>query len=112
MKEDAGSAGLGDMQVAADAAAARPLLVFFYSRSSGRCRRIEGHLAHALQRRHNHDTFKLLRVDVEERPDLARRFRIELVPSLLVIEGRRVAHRIISPRSALELEKELAPWLR
>jgi thioredoxin-like negative regulator of GroEL len=50
-------------------------------------------------------------VNVEERPDLAERFRIEVVPTLAVIEGRRVARRIVSPDTALDLARSLEPWL-
>jgi thioredoxin-like negative regulator of GroEL len=100
-------------QVAAEhPAAAKPRLVFFYSPTSGRCRRTEGFLAHMLQRRHNHDAFQLVRVNVEERPDLAQRFRVDVVPTMLVVVERRLVHRIVSPRSAAELERELAAWLR
>jgi len=45
-------------------------LVFFYSPLSGRCRRVEGFIAQVLQRRRNHDTFELVRVSVDLRPDL------------------------------------------
>src|SRR3954462_5580986 len=78
-------------------AVARLRLVFFYSPTSGRCRRTEAHLAQTLQRRKNRSRFEVVRVNVEERPDLAERFRIEVVPTLAVIEGRRVARRIVSP---------------
>ncbi|HEU5477057.1 MAG TPA: thioredoxin family protein [Gaiellaceae bacterium] len=91
---------------------AKPRLVFFFAPSSGTCRRTEGHLAQALQRRHNHDTFRLVRVNVEERPDLAQRLRVDEVPTLVVVDGRRVARRIVSPRGCRELERELAEWLR
>ena len=47
---------------------AQPGLVFFYSSVSGACRRAEGFLAQVLQRRRNHETFRLYRVDQEERP--------------------------------------------
>jgi thioredoxin-like negative regulator of GroEL len=87
-------------------------LVFFHSPRSGRCRRTEAHVAQALQRRRNHGTFKLIRVNVDERPDLAERFRIEVVPTLVVVEGRRVVRRIVSPRTTLELETALETWLR
>lgn len=89
----------------------KPKLVFFYSPQSGRCRRVEGFLAQALQRRHNHDTFDLVRVAVEQRPDLAKRFRIEAVPTLCIVEGRHLRKRITMPRGCRELERELAPWL-
>jgi thioredoxin-like negative regulator of GroEL len=92
--------------------AQKPRLVFFYSPTSGRCRRSEGHLAQALQRRHNHDTFELVRVNVEQRPDLAERFRIAEVPTLVIVEERRVAQRVVSPRGCRELERALGKWLR
>ena len=52
--------------------AARPSLVFFYSSRSGASRRVEGFLAQVLQRRRNHDTFRIYRVDDVERPDLVK----------------------------------------
>jgi len=89
----------------------RPKLVFFYSPRSGRCRRVEGFVAQVLQRRRNHETFELVRVSVDERPDLAERFGAETVPTLCVVEGQRLQKRIAAPRGCLELERELAPWL-
>ena len=96
----------------AEAAAERPRLVFFYSPVSGRCRRAEGFLAQVLQRRHNHDTFDLHRVSIDQRPDLAERFKVDSVPTVVVVEGRRIKRRIVAPSGCRELEAELAPWLR
>ena len=91
--------------------ATRPKLVFFYSPQSGRCRRVEGFVAQVLQRRRNHDTFDLVRVPVDERPDLAERFGIETVPTLCVVQNRKLRKRIVAPRGCRELERELAGWL-
>jgi hypothetical protein len=90
----------------------RPRLVFFYSPFSGRCRRVEAFIAQVLQRRQNHDTFDLVRVSVDERPDLAEKFRVEEVPSICVVVGRRLRRTIVTPRGCRELEQELEPWLR
>src|SRR5579884_1760002 len=90
----------------------RPRLVYFYSPRSGRCRRVEGFLAQVLQRRRNHETFELLRVSVDERPDLADKFRVEEVPTICVVEGRKLRRRIVAPRGCRELERALEPWLR
>ena len=92
--------------------AERPRLVFFYSPLSGRCRRVEGFIAQVLQRRRNHDTFDLVRVSVEQRPDLAEKFRIEQVPTICVVDRRKLRRRIVAPRGCRELEQELEPWLR
>jgi thioredoxin-like negative regulator of GroEL len=90
----------------------RPRLVFFYSALSGRCRRVEGFIAQVLQRRRNHETFDLVRVSVERRPDLAEKFRVEDVPTICVVEGRKLRRTIVAPSGCRELEQELEPWLR
>jgi hypothetical protein len=90
----------------------RPKLVVFSSSRSGSCRRLDGYLAGVLQRRANHDTFDCLRVDVDERPDLAARFRVDRVPVVLVLEDRTVKVRLTEPRTAVRLREALRPWLR
>ena len=89
-----------------------PRLVFFGSSTSGRSRRADGFLAQVLQRRQNHDTFEVVRVDADERPDLVERFRVTAIPTLLVIEDGRVCARIVEPRGCRELTGVLAPWLK
>jgi thioredoxin-like negative regulator of GroEL len=89
----------------------RPRLVFFHSKLSGRCRRVEGFIAQVLQRRKNHGTFVLHEIDVEERPDLVERFHIDQVPTLLVVAERRVQGRLSHPRGCRDIEDMLKPWL-
>jgi thioredoxin 2 len=90
----------------------RPRLVYFHSLSSGRCRRMEGFISQVLQRRQNHETFELVRVSVDESPHLAEKFGVNEVPTICVIEGRKLRTRIVNPRGARELERELKAWLR
>ena len=73
-----------------DVTTTKPRLVFFHSRSCGKCRRVEGFIAQVLQRRHNHGTFVLVPVDAEERPDVLERFNVDEVPSLVVVTDRQV----------------------
>jgi len=89
----------------------QPQLVFFHSSLSGACRRVEGFLAQVLQRRRNHETFKLYRVAQEERPDLIDRFEITTLPTLVVVEGKLVRAKLERPRGCREIETFLAPWL-
>jgi thioredoxin-like negative regulator of GroEL len=91
---------------------ARPGLVFFYSARSGACRRAEGFLAQVLQRRRNHGTFSLYRVEQDERPDLVERFKVDELPTLVVVDQRSVAARLEKPRGCREIERFLAPWLQ
>jgi thioredoxin-like negative regulator of GroEL len=89
----------------------QPRLVFFHSASSGHCRRVEGFLAQVLQRRRNHGTFNVVHVSEEERPDLLQRFRIQTLPTLVVVEGKSVVGRLERPRGCREIEGFLSPWL-
>jgi thioredoxin-like negative regulator of GroEL len=90
----------------------RPRLVFFHSKSSGRSRRVEGYLSQVLQRRRNHESFDLYNVDVDEHADLAERFAVREVPTLVVVEDKRVRGRLEAPRGCRDIERLLAPWLR
>jgi thioredoxin-like negative regulator of GroEL len=89
-----------------------PVLVVFSDRRSGPARRAEGFLAQVLQRRGNHDTFRLHQVDVGDRPELAERFAVDAAPTMLVIEDKQVRVRITSPNGCREIESLLAPWLK
>ena len=104
------------MAVAANASQspvpAGPILLVFSDRRSGRSRRAEGFLAQVLQRRRNHGTFKLYRVDEQERPDLVERFGVDTMPTLVVVEDKLVRARLERPRGCREIESFLAPWLK
>jgi thioredoxin-like negative regulator of GroEL len=91
--------------------AERPNLFVFYSEASGRCRRVDGFLAQVLQRRRNHETFRLYRVAREEHPELFERFRVRTVPTLVVVEDRRVRGTLVEPRGCRDVEHFLGPWL-
>jgi thioredoxin-like negative regulator of GroEL len=90
----------------------KPRLIFFYGKTSGPCRRVEAFLSQVLQRRHNHETFRLVRVCAERHPELIEHFRVGELPTICVVDGRRVQARVVAPRGRKELEEALAPWLR
>lgn len=85
--------------------------MFFHSAQSGSCRRVERFLAQVLQRRRNHGTFKLYRVDSQERPDLVERFGVDTMPTLVVVVGKSVRAKLSKPRGCRDIESFLAPWL-
>jgi Thioredoxin len=89
----------------------RPQLLFFYSRTSGSSRRVEGFLAQVLQRRRNHRSFRLTRIEVEQHPELVERFRVDEIPTLLVVADKRVRARVSRPRGCAEIAEALRPWL-
>ena len=90
----------------------RPKLVFAFSGRSGQSRRVDAWLAQTLQRRRNHHTFELIRLDVDQRPDVAERLRVNHVPTLLVVTGRRVRVRLSEPKNRAEISEVLSPWLK
>jgi thioredoxin-like negative regulator of GroEL len=88
----------------------RPLLVFFTSRRSGPARRMESLLAH--NARKERASLRVKRVDVDEQPDVAERFRIGEVPSLALIKGKRVVARLEGRSTAPKIESMIDPHLR
>jgi thioredoxin 2 len=50
---------------------------------------------------------RVVRVDVERRPDLARRFRIGVVPTLVLVKDRRAVDRLDGRASAPRIEQML-----
>jgi thioredoxin 1 len=89
----------------------KPQLVFFHAQASGRCRRVEGFLAQVLQRRANHDTFHVFRVDVDKEQALVQRFGVDTVPTLIVVDDKKIQGRLEAPRGCREIAKLLEPWL-
>jgi hypothetical protein len=89
----------------------RPLLLLFASQTNGQSRRVEGFIAHVLQRRHNHESFRFRVVMQEERPDLFERFGVTDVPTILVIDKKQVACRLSGYVRPHEVEASLHPWL-
>lgn len=99
-------------RVAPVAVEGKPRLLFFYAAEDGKARRLEGYLAQVLQRRQNHDTFVIHRIELDERPDLVARFRITKAPAFVVVDDKRVQGRLEQPRNAVEIQALLRPWLR
>jgi thioredoxin-like negative regulator of GroEL len=90
----------------------KPSLLFFFDPRSGRSRRADGYLAQVLQRRQNHDTFRIYRIDVTDHGDLAVKFAIETVPTFVVVDNNRVKARLEEPHGCKQLTEFLEPWLR
>ncbi|TML90669.1 MAG: thioredoxin family protein [Actinobacteria bacterium] len=87
----------------------KPLLVFFCSERSGPARRMESLLAHLARKERERLVVK--RVDVEERPELAERFAIEEVPTLVLVKDKRVVARLAGRASAPKIERMIEPHL-
>ena len=86
------------------------MLVFFTSRRSGPARRMESLLAHIARK--ERDTLAVKRVDVDEHPDIAARFRIAEVPVLALVKGKRVVATLEGRATAPKIESMLDSHVR
>ncbi len=89
-----------------------PRLLYFSSPRSGPARRVEAFVDQILQQRRNHETFARRTIDVDSRPDLAERFAVTVVPTIVVVDEGRVACRVEGRVGVPELRDALSPWLR
>jgi len=80
----------------------RALLVFFTSRRSGPARRMESLLAQVARK--NRDAVEVRKIDVEEHPDIAARFRVAEVPSLALVHRNRIVARLEGRSTAPSIE--------
>jgi thioredoxin-like negative regulator of GroEL len=64
---------------------------------------MESLLAH-LARKERH-RLSVTRVDVDEKPELAERFKVGSVPTLILIKGRRAVARLEGKARAAEIEE-------
>ena len=87
----------------------RPLLVFFTSRRSGPARRMESLLAHIARK--ERARLRVTMVDVEEQAALAERFRVEKIPTLVLVKGKRAVGRLEGRASAPRIERLLEQHL-
>src|SRR3954464_9601057 len=70
----------------------RPLLVFFRNARSGPARRMESLIAHVARKERSR--LKVREIDIDEQTDLAERFQVETVPTLVRCKDRRVVGRL------------------
>jgi thioredoxin-like negative regulator of GroEL len=84
---------------------AKPLLVFFTSERSGPARRMESLLAHLARKERTR--LRVMRVDVDDQPELAERFKVVAVPTLVLVNGKRVVDRLDGRASAPKIEDML-----
>jgi thioredoxin-like negative regulator of GroEL len=88
---------------------ARPLLVFFTHARSGPARRMESLLAHIARK--ERDRLRVLKVDTDQRPEIAERFGVDDVPTLVLVKDKHTVARLSGRSSAPRIEQMLEPHL-
>jgi len=70
---------------------------------------MESLLAHLARKERSR--LRVRRVDVDASPDLAKRFKVEVVPTLVLVKAKRAVARIDGRTSAPRIEAMLEPHL-
>jgi thioredoxin len=87
----------------------KPLLVFFSAKWSGPARRMDSLVDHLARK--ERDRLRVVRVDVEEDPATARRFRVGTVPTIVLVKDKRTVARVEGRAKATDIEGLVGPHL-
>jgi thioredoxin 1 len=81
----------------------RPVLIFFRSTASGPARRMESLIAHLTRKERSR--LSVTCVDVDAKPELAEQFRVQVVPTLVLVNEKRTVARLEGRVSAPKIER-------
>jgi thioredoxin 1 len=70
---------------------------------------MESLLAHLARKERSR--LRVMRVDIDEQPELAQRFKVSVVPTLVLVKGKRVVDRLDGRASAPKIDSMLEPHL-
>ncbi len=88
----------------------KALLLFFFSPRSGPSRRMDGLVSWLYVRERRR--LRLRTVDVDSNRDIAERFRVTTVPTLMLVKDRRVVVRLEGRVTGRQIDEAILPHLR
>ncbi len=85
------------------------ILVFFKSSKCGYSRRMDSLVDHFI--RTHRDYLKLAKVDIDERPDLARKFNVDDAPTRLLLDNLTESVRLTGKQTLPQIKGVIEPLL-
>ena len=82
----------------------QPVLVEFWAPWCVYCRRISP----ALDRMDQASEVKIAKINIDEQPELAAQFQVEVIPTFLIFQQGQHGDRLIAPGSQAQIEE----WIR
>jgi thioredoxin 1 len=86
----------------------RPVLVDFWAPWCGPCRVVAPHLEELAGER---DDIKVVKLNVDDNPQIAANFNVMSIPTLLLFKNGAVAHQIVGALPKSRLLQEIEPAL-
>ncbi len=86
----------------------KPVLVDFWAEWCGPCKMIAPILSEIAD---EHDGITISKLNIDENPEIARRFQVMSIPTMIVFKDGEAAKRMVGAKGKGQMLKELAEFL-